>query len=179
MPCWREGWGRHANALAALRETGQAGNRARAADCTASCLWPFSADAHRSRRARLARSASHVVILLVKKYPTYKIINYDKLDYCSSLKNLECVEDYPNYEFVHGDILAADLVNFVIRKENVDTIMHFAAQTHVGEPDWPFTMPWRGGLFRGARHPIPALPCPPPLAPARRQLVWQLAHLHA
>ena len=85
-------------------------------------------------RAPPLRSASHVVILLVKKYPTYKIINYDKLDYCSSLKNLEEIADAPNYEFVKGDILAADLVNFLIRKEKVDTIMHFAAQSHVGEP---------------------------------------------
>lgn len=74
-------------------------------------------------------------ILLVNKYPTYKIINYDKLDYCSSLKNLESIEDAPNYEFVHGDILATDLVNYIIRKERVDTIMHFAAQSHVGEHD--------------------------------------------
>lgn len=79
-------------------------------------------------------SASHVVILLATKYPTYKIINYDKLDYCASLKNLEAIADLPNYEFVHGDILATDLVNYVIRKEKVDTIMHFAAQSHVGEP---------------------------------------------
>jgi dTDP-D-glucose 4,6-dehydratase len=78
-------------------------------------------------------SASHVVILLATKYPTYKIINYDKLDYCASLKNLEAISDLPNYEFVHGDILATDLVNFVVRKEKVDTIMHFAAQSHVGE----------------------------------------------
>lgn len=34
--------------------------------------------------------ASHIVIRLVKKYPQYKIVNFDKLDYCSSLKNLKC-----------------------------------------------------------------------------------------
>ena len=34
--------------------------------------------------------ASHIVIRLVKKYPNYKIVNFDKLDYCSSLKNLKC-----------------------------------------------------------------------------------------
>lgn len=49
----------------------------------------------------MPRSASHVVIRLVKNYPTYKIINFDKLDYCSSLKNIECISKYPNYEFVH------------------------------------------------------------------------------
>lgn len=77
--------------------------------------------------------ASHVVILLVTKYPTYKIVNLDKLDYCSSLKNLESIQDKPNYTFVKGNILDTDLINYVVRAEHVDTIMHFAAQTHVGE----------------------------------------------
>jgi hypothetical protein len=87
-----------------------------------------------SRHAGCAcrRSASHVVILLAKKYPHYKIVNFDKLDYCSSLKNLAEVESLPNYLFVKGDITSSDLVNFVLKVENVDTIMHFAAQTHVG-----------------------------------------------
>lgn len=75
--------------------------------------------------------ASHLIILLVKKYPEYNIINYDKLDYCASLKNLSQVENYPNYKFVKGDILSADLINYVLKKEKIDTIMHFAAQTHV------------------------------------------------
>jgi dTDP-D-glucose 4,6-dehydratase len=37
---------------------------------------------------------------LVNKYPQYNIINYDKLDYCSSLKNLASISDKPNYKFV-------------------------------------------------------------------------------
>lgn len=45
-------------------------------------------------------SASHVVILLAKKYPNYKIVNMDCLDYCASLKNLDEVKDLPNYRFV-------------------------------------------------------------------------------
>ena len=48
----------------------------------------------------LAASGSHVVIHLVKKYPQYRIVNFDKLDYCSSLKNLASIEDYPNYSFI-------------------------------------------------------------------------------
>ncbi len=40
--------------------------------------------------------ASHVVILLATKYPNYKIVNFDKLDYCSSLKNLASVQDLPS-----------------------------------------------------------------------------------
>lgn len=44
-------------------------------------------------------SASHVVILLAKKYPEINIVNFDKLDYCSCIRNLEEVEDLPNYKF--------------------------------------------------------------------------------
>jgi UDP-glucose 4,6-dehydratase len=74
---------------------------------------------------------SHVVMLLVNKYPHYKIVNYDKLDYCSSLKNLEAIASKPNYKFVKGNILSADLVNYILKVEEIDTIVHFAAQTHV------------------------------------------------
>jgi len=75
--------------------------------------------------------ASHVVILLVKKYPNLKIVNLDRLDYCSCLENLDEIKEYPNYKFVKGDICSSDLVNFIIATENIDTVMHFAAQTHV------------------------------------------------
>lgn len=44
--------------------------------------------------------ASHVVILLAKKYPQYKIVNMDCLDYCATLNNLKEIEDLPNYKFV-------------------------------------------------------------------------------
>mmetsp|Transcript_19828 Transcript_19828/g.33167 ORF Transcript_19828/g.33167 Transcript_19828/m.33167 type:complete len:364 (-) Transcript_19828:179-1270(-) len=75
--------------------------------------------------------ASHVVLLLVKKYPQFKIVNFDRLDYCSCLANLDEIKDYPNYKFVQGNICSSDLVNFVLKTEQIDTIMHFAAQTHV------------------------------------------------
>lgn len=75
--------------------------------------------------------ASHVVILLVKKYPNLNIVNFDRLDYCSCIENLDEIKDYPNYKFVKGNICSSDLVNFVLENEKIDTIMHFAAQTHV------------------------------------------------
>jgi len=75
--------------------------------------------------------ASHVVILLVKKYPEFNVVNFDRLDYCSCLENLDELNDYPNYKFVKGNICSSDLVNWVLKAEKIDTIMHFAAQTHV------------------------------------------------
>jgi len=74
---------------------------------------------------------SHAAILLCKKYPSYKVVVYDKLDYCSCLQNLEEIENLPNFKFVKGDISSPDLVSYVLKEEKIDTIMHFAAQTHV------------------------------------------------
>eukprot|EP00594_Rhizosolenia_setigera_P017381 CAMPEP_0178968714 /NCGR_PEP_ID=MMETSP0789-20121207/18424_1 /TAXON_ID=3005 /ORGANISM="Rhizosolenia setigera, Strain CCMP 1694" /LENGTH=351 /DNA_ID=CAMNT_0020654707 /DNA_START=38 /DNA_END=1093 /DNA_ORIENTATION=+ len=74
---------------------------------------------------------SHVVILLCQKYPQYKIVVYDALDYCSCLENLDEVKDLPNFKFVKGDICSPDLVSYVLKEEKIDTVMHFAAQTHV------------------------------------------------
>ncbi|CAN6483550.1 unnamed protein product [Victoria cruziana] len=75
--------------------------------------------------------ASHVCNRLIRNYPEYKIVVLDKLDYCSNLKNLNPSRSSPNFKFVRGDIASADLVNFLLITEGIDTIMHFAAQTHV------------------------------------------------
>ncbi|THU62010.1 hypothetical protein C4D60_Mb01t00640 [Musa balbisiana] len=75
--------------------------------------------------------ASHVANRLVWNYPEYKIVVLDKLDYCSNLNNLNLSRSSPNFKFVKGDIGSADLVNYLLITESIDTIMHFAAQTHV------------------------------------------------
>lgn len=72
-----------------------------------------------------------MAILLCKKYPQYNIVVYDRLDYCSCLANLSELDSLPNYKFIKGDIATADLVSYVLREEKIDTILHFAAQTHV------------------------------------------------
>ena len=50
---------------------------------------------------------------------------------CSCLENLDEIKDYPNYKFVKGNICSSELVSYVLEAEKIDTIMHFAAQTHV------------------------------------------------
>ncbi|KAL7721414.1 dTDP-glucose 4 [Entamoeba marina] len=75
--------------------------------------------------------ASHIVIHFVKNYPDCKIINVDKLDYCSSLKNVQSIEKYPNYKFYIADITDAHMMNKIFQMEEIDTVLHFAAQTHV------------------------------------------------
>ena len=74
---------------------------------------------------------SHAAILLAKKYPHYKVVVYDKLDYCSCLANLDEISRLKNFKFVKGDISSPDLVSYVMTEEKIDTVMHFAAQTHV------------------------------------------------
>ncbi|CAL0306348.1 unnamed protein product [Lupinus luteus] len=75
--------------------------------------------------------ASHVANKLVRSYPDYKMAVLDKLDYCSNRKNLIPSKPSPNFKFVKGDIGSADLVNYLLITESIDTIMHCAAQTHV------------------------------------------------
>jgi len=75
--------------------------------------------------------ASHVVIRIVKNYPQYKVVCLDKMDYCSSLRNLDEVKDMPNFKFIKGNIMSADLMKYVLETEKIDTIIHAAAQTHV------------------------------------------------
>jgi UDP-glucose 4,6-dehydratase len=53
------------------------------------------------------------------------------LDYCACLENLDELKDLPNFKFIKGDISSSDLVNFVFSEYNIDTVLHFAAQTHV------------------------------------------------
>jgi len=74
---------------------------------------------------------SAAVLHFVKKYPNIKMVNLDILDYCSRIENLDEIKDFPNYKFVKGDILSADLVNYIIETEKIDTILHLASQTHV------------------------------------------------
>lgn len=74
---------------------------------------------------------SHVVRLFVNKYPEYKIINLDKLTYAGNLANLKDVEDKPNYKFVKMDICDFEDFRKLIEDEQVDGIIHLAAESHV------------------------------------------------
>ncbi len=74
---------------------------------------------------------SHVVRLLVNKYPEYKIINIDKLTYAGNLENLKDIENCHNYRFVRMDICDFDGILNLMQKEHVDGIIHLAAESHV------------------------------------------------
>jgi dTDP-glucose 4,6-dehydratase len=74
---------------------------------------------------------SNFILYWLKKYPQDKILNLDKLTYAGNLENLKSVENNPNYNFVKGDICNLSLVDSLIKKYNIDTIVHFAAESHV------------------------------------------------
>ena len=74
---------------------------------------------------------SHVVRLFVKKYPQYRIVNLDKLTYAGNLANLRDIENEPNYRFVKMDICDFDSFLDLMRKEEIDGIIHLAAESHV------------------------------------------------
>jgi len=74
---------------------------------------------------------SNTLCHLVLKYPDVQIVCLDKLNYCANTRNFEEIVDCPNYTFIKGDITSADLVNHVMKQYKIDTVMHFAAETHV------------------------------------------------
>ncbi|HBX87698.1 MAG TPA: dTDP-glucose 4,6-dehydratase [Marinilabiliaceae bacterium] len=74
---------------------------------------------------------SHVVRLLVNKYPNYKIVNLDALTYAGNLENLKDIEHYKNYEFVKGDITDQKIVGRLFGTNKFDGIIHLAAESHV------------------------------------------------
>lgn len=74
---------------------------------------------------------SHVVRLFVNKYPDYRIVNLDKLTYAGNLANLKDIEDRPNYIFERADICDFDRVREIMRKYEIDGVIHLAAESHV------------------------------------------------
>jgi dTDP-glucose 4,6-dehydratase len=74
---------------------------------------------------------SNFILYWLKKYPQDKIINLDKLTYAGNLENLKSVESNKNYHFIKGDIIDFKLVNEIIKEFQIDTIVHFAAESHV------------------------------------------------
>ena len=72
-------------------------------------------------------------------YADDSIVVLDALTYAGNQASLEPVASYEGYRFVHGDIRDRELVTKVLVDDKVDTIVHFAAESHVDrsilEPD--------------------------------------------
>jgi dTDP-glucose 4,6-dehydratase len=74
---------------------------------------------------------ANFVQYLLKVEPEVQIVNLDALTYAGSLENLKNLPDPSRHTFVQGDICDVELVNRLIPEHQIDTIVHFAAETHV------------------------------------------------
>jgi dTDP-glucose 4,6-dehydratase len=74
---------------------------------------------------------SNFVHYWMAQHPHDRIVVLDALTYAGNLANLDPVKDNPRFRFVHGDIRDQALVEDLLRAENIDTLVHFAAESHV------------------------------------------------
>ncbi len=74
---------------------------------------------------------SNFVRYLLDRYEDIRVVVLDKLTYAGNLDNLLDVQDDPRYHFVRGDICDKEIVERVIQEHDIDTIVNFAAETHV------------------------------------------------
>ncbi len=82
---------------------------------------------------------SHLVRLMVNKYPNYLIVNLDALTYAGNPANLRDVEQAPNYRFERVDICDVEAVREVFDRHSIDSVIHLAAESHVDRSiDDPF-----------------------------------------
>jgi len=71
------------------------------------------------------------VRLCLQRCPDVRLINLDKLTYAGNPENLADIAADPRYRFVKGDIADAGLVASLFEEERIDTVVHFAAESHV------------------------------------------------
>ncbi|HYS69957.1 MAG TPA: dTDP-glucose 4,6-dehydratase [Gemmatimonadaceae bacterium] len=74
---------------------------------------------------------SNFVQFWAEHHPGDKIIGLDALTYAGNLASLEPVTHHKQFGFVKGDIRDGDAVRDIIKREGIDTIVHFAAESHV------------------------------------------------
>ncbi len=69
---------------------------------------------------------------MFKKYgDEIRIINVDKLTYAGNLENLKDVENRDNYTFIRADVCDAAAINKIFQENDVQRVVHFAAESHV------------------------------------------------
>jgi dTDP-glucose 4,6-dehydratase len=74
---------------------------------------------------------SNFIRFWIARHPEDRITNLDKLTYAGNLENLKDMERFLQYKFVRGDICDRDLVQTSLQAEKIDTVVHFAAESHV------------------------------------------------
>lgn len=74
---------------------------------------------------------SSFIRLALRNLSNFRLVNIDKITYAGNLKNLVDISADTRYRFVYGDICNADLVRKIFAEEQIDTVVHFAAESHV------------------------------------------------
>jgi len=74
---------------------------------------------------------SNFVRFILDNEPDIQLFNLDALTYAGSLENLKDLPGADRHQFIKGDICDAELIKEVLKKYQIDTIVHFAAESHV------------------------------------------------
>jgi dTDP-glucose 4,6-dehydratase len=74
---------------------------------------------------------SNFIRYWLREYPQDRVINLDVLTYAGNLESLADLDNSPNYQFVRGDICDAALLETLFNEQQIDTVVHFAAESHV------------------------------------------------
>jgi len=74
---------------------------------------------------------SNFIHFMLRVEPDIHIVNLDALTYAGSRENLDGLPDPNRHTFVQGDICDQALVERLLQQYEIDTIVHFAAETHV------------------------------------------------
>jgi dTDP-glucose 4,6-dehydratase len=74
---------------------------------------------------------ANFIRLLHADHPDWRVVNLDKLTYAGNLQNLQGIAEGERYRFVRGDICDGELVASLFAGERIDTVVHFAAESHV------------------------------------------------
>ena len=74
---------------------------------------------------------SNFVYHCAHTYPDRRIVVLDALTYAGNRATLAPLEKQANFRFVHGDIGDRPLIDQLLREEAIETVAHFAAESHV------------------------------------------------
>jgi dTDP-glucose 4,6-dehydratase len=74
---------------------------------------------------------SNFIRLALRRLPESRLFNVDKLTYAGNLRNLTDIHDDPRYRFIKADICNRQLMEQLFSEERIDTVVHFAAESHV------------------------------------------------
>jgi hypothetical protein len=127
---------------------------------------------------------SNFVRLALQQLGDCRLINLDKLTYAGNPRNLADIADDARYRFVKGDICDSALVNELFITEQIDTVVHFAAESHV---DRSITGPAELSVFftslptkstapsvpaASSPKPPPTIPVPPTRRAKPHPIIW-------